>query len=112
RVGCRAVGAGRAHRNVVRGGRFPIEERTVGHRHHAGRGVNCEPPTGVVDQRIGHAVGGGVGVAGRGGNADRRAVRRVLVYSVGGGASIGGDRHIELVHVVHVDGENSVGRRA
>ena len=59
-----------------------------GHRDHARVGVDREPAAGVVVQRVGDRVGGGIRVAGHGRDADRRAVGRVLVDRVGRGVAV------------------------
>ena len=64
-------------------GALGIEQRAVGDGDHAGVGVDGEPATGIVGQRVGDTIVGGVGVAGQGGDADRRAVGGVLGDGVG-----------------------------
>ena len=62
---------------------FAIQQRAVGDRNHTGRSVDREPTAGVVVQRVGDRVVGGVGVARQGRHADHRAIGGVFVNRVG-----------------------------
>ncbi len=50
----RGIGRGRSDGNVIRSRRFPID-RAVD-RHDTGVGIDREPPTGIVVERIGNDV--------------------------------------------------------
>ena len=65
---------GHAHRDGVRGRALVVEQRAIRDRDHAGRGVDGEPPAGIVDQRIGERIAAGVRI-GAGHCPDHRAVR-------------------------------------
>ena len=74
--GERAVGDGGPDGDVVAGGQFVVECRIDGD--HAGITVDGEPSAGVVVQAVGDRIVGGIGVAGAGRDAHRRADDRVL----------------------------------
>ena len=65
--------------------------------------VDREPTTGIVVQRVGDRVVGGVGVASQSGHADRRAVGGVFVNGVGRGVAVGDRSDVEFINVIDVD---------
>ena len=96
-VGVRAVGRSGADRDVAAGAvRFAVDRlpATVTTPVLASM---ANAPAVVVLQAVGDRVGGGIGVAGRGGDADRGAVGRVLVDGVGRGVGVG-DRARRRTH--------------
>ena len=80
----------------------------AGHGHHAAWASMANRPPALSAQRIGHGVGGGVGVAGERGDPDHGADGRVLVDRVGRGVVVGRGRDRELVDVVDRDREGLV----
>ena len=107
----RAVAGGGAHGDVERGSAFAVDLRAVEDADDAGAGVDLEGAAGVVDQRVGDGVVGGVGVGGVGGDPDQGAGGGVLADCIGRAAIVGRRRGVELVDVVDGDGE-LVGMRA
>ena len=61
----------------------------------------------IGDQAVGDGVGGAIVVGGRGRHADRGTDSGVLHHGVGGIVGVGRvvEGHIELVQIVHIDGE-------
>ncbi|MNB95908.1 hypothetical protein D3C75_430970 [compost metagenome] len=72
---------------------------------HTGGGIDGKQAAGIAGQAVGDGIGGGVGVAGKGGDADQGADGDVLVDGIGGGVGVGRGSDIELVDIVDGDGE-------
>ena len=64
------------------------ESRAAGHGDHARVGVDREPAAGVVVQRVGDRVVGGIGVGGAGRDADGRADDGVFGHRLAAGVGI------------------------
>ncbi len=101
--GARAIGTGGPHGDVVRSGGFAIQQRTIGHGHDTGAGVDGEASRGVVVQRVGDRIGGGVRVGSEGSDANDGAIGRVLVDGVGRGIRIADGRDVEFIDIVQGD---------
>ena len=85
RVVVRRVAAGGADRDVVAAGRLAVDP--AGHRDHARRGVDGKPSARVVVQRVADRIRA-VRIVGKGRQADRGAVGRVLQHVVGRGVGV------------------------
>src|SRR4029079_687679 len=83
---------------------FPVDGAVDSH--HARGAVDLEAAAGVVVQRVGDSVVGGVVVLGEGRDAHDRAHGRVLVDRVGRGVVVDRGGDVELVDVVDPDGEH------
>ena len=108
-VGERAVARGGPDRDIAAGVRLAVDG--PGHGDDARVGIDGEPSAVVVLQAVGDRVVRGIGVAGAGRDAHRRADDRVLVHRIGRGVTVGDRPDVELVQVVDVDRKHLVGER-
>src|SRR5205085_12442469 len=103
RVGQRAGGC--LHDDVVALGGLEVEQRSICDRDHTGGRIDGEPAAGIVGQRVG-GCRAAARIGRRRGDADGGAVGGVFVDAVGGAVGIGGRGG---AHVVDDDRE-SMGR--
>ena len=90
---------------VVRGGRFMVQQRTIGDGDHSGVAVDGKSTTRRIAQRVGDRIVAAIGIDGVGGDADRCSVRRVLGHVVGDGIHITDRTDVDFIHVADLDGE-------
>ena len=110
-VGERTVARGGPDRDIAAGPvRLAVDG--PGHGDDARVGIDGEASAVVVLQAVGDRIVRGIGVAGRGGDADRGADDRVLIDRIGRGVAVGDRADVEFVQVVDRDREHLVGERA